>query len=143
LRELLSGCVIGAAAILAAACGRQPPAAPAAPTQLQIWQTIEEHAGRYRMEPTFVYALVAAESNFDASAANGDARGLLQLKPSAWAAVRKTPYEPNVWDWRENLRAGIDYLALCRQTLHAKQKFSYPRLLAAFHYGLGALEAAD
>ena len=48
---------------------------------------------------------------------------------------------PTVWDWRTNLAAGVDYLAYSRAYLHKKTSFSYPLLLAAFHYGLDYVEA--
>jgi soluble lytic murein transglycosylase-like protein len=92
------------------------------------------------MSPEFVYALVAAESNFDPAAHNGEARGLFQLKPRAWRAVSAVPYEPAVWVWRTNLQVGTDYLAYSRSYLHRKNVFSYPLLLAAFHYGLDYVE---
>lgn len=95
------------------------------------------------MEPAFIYALVAAESNFDARAQNGEARGLMQLKPAAWRAVSAVPYATAVWDWRQNIEMGIDYLAYSRSYLHRKTTFSYPRLLAAFHYGIDYLEARN
>jgi soluble lytic murein transglycosylase-like protein len=126
---------------LAASCTRQPAADPA--TREAVWAAIQPHAARYRIEPALVYALVAAESNFDARAQNGEARGLLQLKPAAWREVSREPYEPAVWDWRKNLAAGVDYLAWSRSYLHKKQKFSYPLLLAAFHYGMDHVEQRD
>jgi soluble lytic murein transglycosylase-like protein len=97
-------------------------------------------AARYRLAPEFIYALVAAESNFDPAARSGSARGLMQLTPGAWRAVSQRPYEPGVWNWRENLEVGIDYLAYSRAYLHRKTTFSYPLLLAAFHYGLDYVE---
>jgi soluble lytic murein transglycosylase-like protein len=120
-----------------AACARHN-AAPPPPTRAEIWAAIRPQATRYRIDPAFIYALVAAESNFDPRARNGEACGLLQLKPRAWAAVAGEPFEPAVWDWRANLAVGIDYLAFCRATLHRQPdvEFSYPLLLAAFHYGL-------
>ncbi|MEO6994586.1 MAG: transglycosylase SLT domain-containing protein [Lacunisphaera sp.] len=108
-----------------------------------MWEAIQPLAARYRLDPKFIYALVAAESNFDANAQNGDARGLLQIKPVAWRTVNPDPYEPDVWDWRQNLQSGIDYLAWCRSYLHQKQKFSYPVLLASFHYGIDYVQERD
>jgi len=128
---------------LVAGCSRQPPQAvnvAPRPTRAEIWAAIQPLAERYRMEPAFVYALVAAESNFDPRARNGEARGLLQLKLQAWRAVSKRPYEPTVWDWRVSLEVGLDYLAYSRNYLHRKTTFSYPLLLAAFHYGLDYVE---
>lgn len=113
------------------------------PTREEIWAAIQPRAQRYRIDPAFIYALVAAESDFDPRARNGEARGLLQLKPAAWAAVSREPYEPTVWSWRANLEAGIDYLAYSRSVLQRRSgvEFSYPLLLAAFHYGLDYVEA--
>ena len=113
----------------------------ARPTRAEVFSAIEERAAKYRLEPGFIYALVAAESNFDPQAKNGAARGLLQLKLAAWqTVVPDTPFEPAVWDWRVNLDAGIDYLAYSRAYLHRKNVFSYPLLLATFHYGIDYVE---
>jgi len=126
-----------------AACSRTVPpenTVSRAPTRTEILAVIETKAAPYRIDPAFIYALVAAESNFDPRARNGDACGLLQLKPIAWRTVETAPFEPNVWDWQANLAAGIDYLAYTRAYLHRKNVFSYPLLLAAFHYGLEYVE---
>lgn len=132
-----------ALALFASGCGRRA-AAPADPaTRETVWAAIQPAAERYRMDPAFIFALVAAESNFDPQARNGEACGLMQLKPAAWREVSREPYETAVWDWRKNLGAGIDYLAWCRSYLHRKDRFSYPRLLAAFHYGMDYVEQRD
>ncbi|MBI3886017.1 MAG: transglycosylase SLT domain-containing protein [Opitutae bacterium] len=134
-------------AVAVAGCGRRAdPADPATAdpaTRENVWAAIQAPAARYRIEPAFIYALVAAESNFDPRARSDEARGLLQLTPGAWRTVSPAPYEPAVWDWRSNLETGIEYLAWCRHTLHAKHQFSYPRLLASFHYGLDRVTAAN
>jgi soluble lytic murein transglycosylase-like protein len=132
-RWLLVGLVL-----LATGCFREKPGD--APTRAEIWTAIQPSAERYHLDPAFVYALVAAESNFDAHARNGEARGLMQIKSAAWRTVSTAPYEPTVWNWRANLQAGIDYLAYSRSYLHRKAEFSYPLLLAAFHYGLDYVE---
>lgn len=131
---------------LVAACGREEATVGKdgpRPSPNEIWDAIQPAAARYRFEPAFIYALVAAESNFDPRARNGEARGLLQIKPAAWQTVATSPYEPTVWDWRANLTAGIDYLAYLRSQLHRTAAFSYPRLLAAFHYGPEYLASRD
>ena len=130
---LLAGC------LLLSACGR--PADPA--TREAVWAALRPQALRHRLAPPFVYALVAAESNFDPAARHDDARGLLQLKPAAWRTVSREPYEPAVWDWRKNLAAGIDYLAWCRESLPEKKRFSYPLLLATYYYGPDYVEQHD
>jgi soluble lytic murein transglycosylase-like protein len=115
------------------------------PTRTEIWVAIQPLATRYRLEPGFIYALVIAESNANPRARNGDARGLMQLQPAAWRAVSSAPYEPAVWEWRANLTAGVDFLAYSRAYLHRRKgvTFSYPLLLAAFHYGLAYVEERD
>lgn len=127
--------------VLLAACSR--PVVDAPPTKDEIWAAIQPQAARYRIDPAFIYALVAAESGFDPRARNGEARGLLQLKPAAWARVSTAPYEPTVWAWRANLEAGIDYLAYTRNALQQRSgvQFSDALLLAAFHYGFEYVEA--
>lgn len=135
--------VLLAVGIMFTGCSRQsqPDSSTAPlPTREEIWAAIQPHAARYRLDPAFIYALVAAESNFDPHAHNGAACGLLQLKPRAWRAVSSAPFEPTVWYWRVNLSAGIDYLAYSRSYLHKKTAFSYPLLLASFHYGLDYVE---
>jgi soluble lytic murein transglycosylase-like protein len=135
---------LGALALLASCSRRHSEAnAVAAPSRAEIWAAIQPQAARYQIDPAFVYALVAAESNFDPRARRGDSRGLLQLMPGAWRAVSSEPYEPAVWDWRTNLAVGIDYIAYVRSYLHRKTTFSYPKLLAAFHYGIDYLEARN
>jgi len=131
-----------AGALIAGGCERRHPARSAnvAPTRAEIWAAIEQPAARYRIDPAFIYALVAAESNFDPLARNGEARGLLQIKEEAWRTVSSRAYDPEVWDWRTNLEVGIDYLAYSRSYLHRKATFSHPLLLAAFHYGLDYVE---
>ncbi|MDB6114016.1 MAG: Lytic transglycosylase catalytic [Lacunisphaera sp.] len=132
--------LVVATTILLAACNRKSASDADPATREAVWTALQPHAARYRMEPAFIYALVAAESNFEPKAQNGEARGLLQLKPMAWRQVNPAPYEPAVWNWRQNLEVGVDYLAWCRSYLHQRQKFSYPLLLAAFHYGVDYVE---
>lgn len=125
-----------------AASGGETAAAAARPSQREIWDAIQPLAARYRFEPGFIYALVAAESGFDPAARRGEARGLMQLKPGAWRTVSIRPWA-EAWEWRANLAAGVDYLAWTRSALHRKGKFSYARLLAAYHCGYDRLAEAD
>lgn len=142
IRPTLCFATLGLVLAVLAGCSRnQPIPVQPPPTKAEIWAAIQPRASRYRMDPAFIYALVAAESNFDPQARNGSARGLLQLMPGAWRAVSSRPYEPTVWDWRANLEGGIDYLAYTRSYLQKKKvPFSYPVLLASFHYGLDFME---
>lgn len=141
LEKIAVGCLVLLAISFAeSGCGRQTAPVEERPSRADVWREIQPLADRYRMDAAFIYALVAAESNFDPRARNGDARGLMQLKPIAWRTVSKEPYEPTVWEWKRNLAAGVEFLAWCRSYLHRKQKFSYPLLLASFHYGIDYVE---
>jgi hypothetical protein len=142
IRPTLCCAVLAIVVAVVSGCSRQEPTPEQPPpTKAEIWAAIQPRATRYRMDPAFIYALVAAESNFDPKVRNGSARGLMQLMPGAWKAVSSRPYEPTVWDWRSNLEAGIDYLAYTRSYLQRKKvPFSYPVLLASFHYGLDYME---
>lgn len=128
--------------LLAVGCGRKN-TAPDPATREAVWAALRPQALRHHLAPTFIYALVAAESNFDPQARNGEARGLMQLKPDAWSVVSREPYEPTVWVWRRNLEAGIDYLAWCRSELPPRQRFSYPLLLAVYLHGRDYVAAHD
>ncbi len=139
IRRLAASVPLAIALALVAAC-RPEASQTAGPTKLEVWTAIQPPASRYQIAPEFIYALVAAESNFNARAQNGEARGLLQIKPAAWKAVSTLPYDTAAWDWRTNLEVGIDYLAYSRAYLHQKRVFSYPLLLASFHYGLDYVE---
>ena len=107
----------------------------------QAWEAIQPLAARRGVDPLFVYALVRVESDFDARAQRGEARGLLQIKPRAWKSVSGLPYEPDVWDPRTNLAVGIEGLAATKAALEARGAFSYPLLWAAHHYGLDFVAA--
>jgi soluble lytic murein transglycosylase-like protein len=142
MKQLAASCfILGWLAV--AGCGRPAKASPDPATREAVWIAIQPLAARYRIEPGFIYALVAAESDFAPQARNGEARGLLQLKRAAWRTVSREAYEPTVWDWRKNLEIGVDYLAWCRSELRRKGKFSDPLLLASFHFGVDFVEQRD
>jgi soluble lytic murein transglycosylase-like protein len=135
-----------AGVLLLPACAPRPGNAPAdfpdsRSARHDIWTALQPMARAQGIDPGFVYAIVKLESNFDPRARNGDARGLMQIKPRVWRAHTSAPYEPSVWDWRANLRVGIEILASDRQTLEKRGVFSYPLLWAAYHYGLDYVEA--
>jgi soluble lytic murein transglycosylase-like protein len=137
-----------AALVLLAGCTPRADNAPADQPDTQtarreIWAAVQPAAAARGLDPGFVYALVKLESNFDAHAKRGEARGLLQIKPRAWRAASGLPYETGVWNWRTNLQVGIGSLASIKHTLEAKGLFTYPRLWASYHYGLDYVAARD
>jgi soluble lytic murein transglycosylase-like protein len=135
-----------AAVLLLAGCTPRPENAPAAqPNSLEtrraLWAALQPLARARGIDPGFVYSLVAAESHFDPAAAKGDARGLMQLTPRAWAAVSDIPFRTGALEARTNLTVGIDSLASIKRALVKKGVFSYPLLWASYHYGLEFVEA--
>ena len=141
----MKSAVVVSALILAGCAPRAGNAPAELPSTLEarraIWASIQPMASIRRLDPQFVYAIVRLESNFDPHAKNGEARGLMQIKPSAWRAVSRLPYETVVWDWRSNLAVGMDELAAMKKALTAKGSFSYPMLWASYHYGLEYTES--
>ena len=80
-------------------------------------------APRYGIDPRLALAVIAVESNFDATArSDKDARGLMQLIPRT--AVRFNVKDP--FNQQQNLRGGLAYL----------------RFLIAYYRGDVALAAA-
>jgi len=128
--------------VLLAGCSQRRAGEPEAVAQRRlVWEAIRPMAAARGIDPLFAYALVGAESGFDPRARRGDARGLLQIKPRAWAAASGIPYEPGVWDPVTNMAVGLDGLAAAKRALESRGAFSYPLLWAAHHYGLDYVAA--
>ncbi|HBR95409.1 lytic transglycosylase domain-containing protein [Coraliomargarita sp. SDUM461003] len=99
-----------------------------------MWSYVEEIAPQQGLDPEFVYAIAWAESSLNAHARSSVARGIMQLTKPAWREVSDESYR-HAWDWRTNVRVGIDYLAFCRDFLQKHDNFTYPLLAAAYRYG--------
>jgi soluble lytic murein transglycosylase-like protein len=70
-------------------------------------EMIRTYAGRYGVDPALVKAVVHAESGFRAGVrSNRGARGLMQVMPGTGRAYGAH----NLYDPKQNLRAGIRYL---------------------------------
>lgn len=100
----------------------------------EVWTYVQEQAPQRDLDPEFVYALAWAESSLNARARSSVARGIMQLTKAAWSEVSDESYR-QAWDWRTNIRVGIDYMAFCRDYLKKHDSFSYPLLAAAYRYG--------
>lgn len=100
----------------------------------EVWGVVQREAAKRDLDPQFVFAIVAAESSFNARARNGDARGLMQIRPAAWKEVSEKPHR-EAWVWEENIAVGSAYLAHLKKFLHEEKKFSYPMLAACYRYG--------
>jgi hypothetical protein len=98
------------------------------------WRFIQQQSAQRGLDPEFVYALAWAESSLNPRARSSVARGIMQLTKPAWEEVTDESYR-HAWDWRTNLRVGIDYLAFCRDFLKRHDSFSYPLLAASYRYG--------
>jgi soluble lytic murein transglycosylase-like protein len=90
-------------------------------------------ASEYKLQPHLVLAVIATESNFDASAVSPkDAHGLMQLIPGTAArfGVR------NIKDPVQNIRGGMAYL----RWLMARFEGDLRLVAAAYNAGEGAVE---
>lgn len=105
------------------------------PSRSDIWNYIQEQAALVHLDPQFVYAIAMAESSLKPDADSGRARGIMQLTQPAWEAVTSFPYS-FAWDWRLNIRMGIQYLVVCREFLMENQAYSSARLAACYRYGM-------
>jgi soluble lytic murein transglycosylase-like protein len=99
-----------------------------------VWGFIQEQALQKDLDPGFIYALAWAESSLKEGARSSVARGIMQLTKPAWEEVTDESYR-YAWDWRTNIRIGIEYLAFCRDYLKRHDSFSYPMLAASYRYG--------
>lgn len=100
----------------------------------EVWSYILEASAQKGLDPGFVYALTWAESSLNAKARSPVARGIMQLTKVAWSEVSDNPYR-QAWNWKTNIRVGIDYLVFCRDVLKKHDAFSYPLLAASYRYG--------
>lgn len=124
------GVVVGVLAIvLSSSLQDSEPVAPE-----EVWAYVEEQASQVGLNPDFVYALVWAESSLNPAARSSVARGMMQLTRAAWEEVSDESYR-HAWDWRTNIRVGIDYLVFCRDFLQQRDSFNYPLLAASYRYG--------
>ncbi len=108
----------------------------------EVWAYVEVRAGEHGLDPRFVFAIIKAESTFDANAGNHGARGMMQLRRPAWDTVTERPFR-HAWRWKVNVDQGIAYLVHIRSFLEERDVFSYPRLAAAYRYGPYALEREE
>lgn len=111
---------------------------PIAPEK--VWQQAQREGERVGLDPGFIYAICWAESSLNAHARSRVARGIMQLTREAWKEVGAGRYG-RAFDWERNMRAGVDYLAFCRDRLESAGQFSYARLAAAYRYGPYRLQA--
>lgn len=99
-----------------------------------VWRKVRQEAEIYGLEPSFVYALVFAESSFRPRARNTGGNGIMQVSEATWGDMCNHPYD-QVWDWQVNIEVGTAYLGWCKNYLENKNRFSYPLLAACYNKG--------
>jgi hypothetical protein len=103
------------------------------PGKRKIAELVNHVAPRYGIEPRLALAVIAVESNFDATARSArDARGLMQLIPQTAARFNVR----NPFDIMENVRGGLTYL----RWLLAYYQGQVRLAAAAYNSGEGAVD---
>jgi len=103
------------------------------PYKRKIADLVRRMAPRYGIDPRLALAVIAVESNFDASARSvRDARGLMQLIPQTAARFNVR----NVFDVQDNMRGGLAYL----RWLLAYYRGQVRLAAAAYNAGEGAVD---
>ncbi len=108
----------------------------------RVWTYVERRAPEYGLDPRFVFAIIKAESTFNANAHSQGARGMMQLRRPAWETVTDRPFR-HAWRWKVNVDQGMAYLSFIRTFLEERDAFSYPRLAAGYRYGPYGLEREE
>lgn len=99
-----------------------------------VWKKVQQESALYDLEPSFVYAIVFAESSFRPRARNTGGNGIMQVSEATWGDMCDYPYD-QVWDWQVNIEVGTSYLGWCKDYLENKKRFSYPLLAACYNKG--------
>ena len=103
------------------------------PHKQKIADLINRVAPRYGIEPRLALAVIAVESNFDATARSvRNARGLMQLIPETAARFNVR----NAFDIADNVRGGLSYL----RWLLAYYRGEVALAAAAYNAGEGAVD---
>lgn len=103
------------------------------PDKQRIADLVRGMAPGYGVEPRLALAVIAVESNFNATAHSvKDAQGLMQLLPATAARFNvRNPY-----DMRDNLRGGLAYL----RWLLSYYRGAVPLAAAAYNAGEGVVD---
>ena len=109
------------------------PFASLPPYKQKIAELVNRVAPGYGIEPRLALAVIAVESNFDATARSvKDARGLMQLIPQTAARFKVR----NAFDVMDNVRGGLAYL----RWLLAYYRGQVRLAAAAYNAGEGAVD---
>ena len=100
-----------------------------------VEKLVREAAGRHRLDPALVRAVIETESNWNPKAySHKGAGGLMQLIPTT--AQRYGAYD--VFDPQQNIDAGVRYLRTLLERYHGNLDL----VLAAYNAGEGAVDRA-
>ena len=100
-----------------------------------VEKLVREAAGRHRVDPALVRAVIETESNWNPKAfSHKGAGGLMQLIPTT--AQRYGAYD--VFDPQQNIDAGVKYLRTLLERYHGNLDLA----LAAYNAGEGAVDRA-
>ena len=100
-----------------------------------VEKLVREAAGRHRIDPALVRAVIETESNWNPKAySHKGAGGLMQLIPTT--AQRYGAYD--VFDPQQNIDAGVKYLRTLLERYHGNLDLA----LAAYNAGEGAVDRA-
>ena len=103
------------------------------PYKQKVADLVNRVAPRYGIEPRLALAVIAVESNFDATARSvKNARGLMQLIPETAARFNVR----NAFDMTDNVRGGLSYL----RWLLAYYRGEVALAAAAYNAGEGAVD---
>ena len=64
-----------------------------------VWKKVKQEAAIYGLDPSFVYAVVFAESSLRPRAKNTGGNGIMQISKPTWQDMSNYPYK-FVWDWK-------------------------------------------
>ncbi len=98
---------------------------------------VEKYCAEYEVEPSFAYAFIKSESNFDKNAeSRAGAKGLMQLTDETFAFLSKeltgASLDPEkITDPEQNLRIGIYYIS------YLSEKFEGDKTLIIAAYNAG------
>jgi soluble lytic murein transglycosylase-like protein len=99
-----------------------------------VWSKVKQESAIYDLEPSFVFAVVFAESSFRPRANSTGGNGIMQVSQTTWGDMSNQTYAL-VWDWQVNIEVGTAYLGWYKEYLENKKSFSYPLLAACYIKG--------
>ncbi len=124
--------VVEAREIQSATPRQEAPRSANAVPQRSLDELIERVAQQYGIRPSFVHAVIKAESNYNPRAvSHKGALGLMQLMPRTALRLGVNPFDP-----AQNVEGGVRYLRYLLDTYNSDARLS----LAAYNAGPAAVD---